>query len=121
MLLETATCEFSIVGKNYVEITQKATNHKERILPKDLIGLVKNIQEKGQAETLLESGKKLIFNSSYHLRSNQHRINTYLTKGKDKELLALLEKYLINHDVRQDIHMVKKASKVSNEDLPWNI
>lgn len=121
MLLETATCEFSIVEKNYVEITQKSTNHKERILLKDLIGLVKNIQEKEQAETLLESGKKLIFNSSYHLRSNQHRINTYLTKGKDKELLGLLEKYLINHNVGQDSHMVKKASKVLNEDLPWNV
>lgn len=121
MLLETATCKYNIVETHYVELTQIATNQKERILVKDFIGLIKNIQEKGQAETLLESGKKLIFNSSYHLRSNQHRINTYLTKGKDKELLGLLEKYLINHNVGQDSHMVKKASKVSNEDLPWNV
>ena len=120
-MFQTVTCKFSIVEKNYVEITQKSTNHKERILPKDLIGLIKNIQEKEQAEILLESGKKLIFNSSCHLRSDEHRINTYLTKGKDKELLGLLEKYLINHNVGQDSHMVKKASKVSNEDLPWNI
>lgn len=121
MLIETATCKFSIVEKNYVEITQKSTNDQERILRKDLISLIKNRQAKGQAEALLESGKKLIFNSSYHLRSDKNQINTYLTKGKDKELLNLLEKYLINHNVGQDSHMVEKTSKVSNEDLPWNV
>ena len=121
MLFETATCKFNIIEARYVELTQKATNHKETILLKDLIGLIKNRQEKGQAETLSENGKKFIFNSSYHLRSDQNLINTYLTNSRDKELLALLEQYLIGHSVHQDFHMAETASKVSNEDLPWNV
>lgn len=121
MLFETATCKFSIIETHYVELTQKATNHKARVLLKNLICLIRDIQEKGKAETLLENGKKLVFNSSYHLRSDQNQINTYLTGSKDKELLVLLEQYLTNHNVCQDGHMAEKASKVSNEDLPWNV
>ena len=121
MIFETATCKFNIIEAQYVELTQKATNHKETILLKDLIGLIKNRQEKGQAETLSENGKKFVFNSSYHLRSDQNQINTYLTNSKDKELLAVLEQYLIRHSVCQDSYMVKIAPKVSNEDLPWNV
>ena len=121
MIFETATCKFNIIEAQYVELTQKATNHKETILLKDLIGLIKNRQEKGQAETLSENGKKFIFNSSYHLRSDQNQINTYLTNSKDKELLALLEQALIGHGVCQNSHMAEKVSRVSNEDLPWNV
>ena len=44
-----------------------------------------------------------------------------MTNSKDKELLALLEQALIGHGVCQNSHMAEKVSRVSNEDLPWNV
>lgn len=65
MLFETATCKFNIIEARYVELTQKATHHKETILLKDLIGLIKNRQEKRNEANSVRKWQKNSFSIAH--------------------------------------------------------
>lgn len=89
-IMRTQAAIFKAIDKNFISIQQLSSGKRDIVKAIDLLALLQNVKSK----CLTRRGTVLKYIGDKHLVSEKNDINTYLTRGYDEQLVALIQEQL---------------------------